>query len=71
MILRSKTCTLCQLTLRKILCTLDAVESDLRAAFTEHGTVAKIQMPLDRNTVSSAPTFLPYSFRVYCVSLNI
>ena len=30
----------------------DAAESDIRAAFSEHGTVAKIQMPLDRNTVS-------------------
>jgi len=28
----------------------DAAESDIRAAFSEHGTVAKIQMPLDRNT---------------------
>lgn len=28
----------------------DAVESVLRAAFAEHGTVQKIQMPLDRNT---------------------
>jgi len=28
----------------------DAVESDIRAAFSEHGSVTKIQMPLDRNT---------------------
>jgi len=28
----------------------DAVESDLRAAFAEHGTVQKLQMPLDRET---------------------
>jgi len=28
----------------------DAVESDLRAAFAEYGTVQKIQLPLDRST---------------------
>jgi len=28
----------------------DAVESELRSAFSEHGTIAKIQMPLDRTT---------------------
>eukprot|EP00584_Thalassiosira_punctigera_P011030 CAMPEP_0172526122 /NCGR_PEP_ID=MMETSP1067-20121228/1109_1 /TAXON_ID=265564 ORGANISM="Thalassiosira punctigera, Strain Tpunct2005C2" /NCGR_SAMPLE_ID=MMETSP1067 /ASSEMBLY_ACC=CAM_ASM_000444 /LENGTH=390 /DNA_ID=CAMNT_0013309565 /DNA_START=144 /DNA_END=1316 /DNA_ORIENTATION=+ len=28
----------------------DAVESELRAAFSEYGTVQKLQMPLDRNT---------------------
>lgn len=28
----------------------DAVESELRAAFMEYGTIQKIQMPLDRNT---------------------
>lgn len=28
----------------------DTVESDLRAAFALHGTVKKVQMPLDRNT---------------------
>lgn len=28
----------------------DAVESELRNAFAEHGTIQKIQMPLDRNT---------------------
>ena len=30
----------------------DAVESDIRAAFAEHGTVQKVQMPLNRDTVS-------------------
>jgi len=30
-----------------------AVESELRAAFSEYGTIAKIQMPLDRNTSRS------------------
>ena len=34
-----------------LFCT-DAVESDIRSAFAEHGTVQKVQMPLDRNTVS-------------------
>lgn len=28
----------------------DAVESELRSAFAEHGSVAKVQMPLDRET---------------------
>lgn len=28
----------------------DAVESELRSAFAEHGTVQKVQMPLDRST---------------------
>lgn len=28
----------------------DAVESELRSAFSEHGSVAKVQMPLDRET---------------------
>ena len=31
---------------------LDTLESDLRAAFAAHGSVAKVQMPTDRNTVS-------------------
>ena len=30
----------------------DAVESEIRAAFAEHGTVQKVQMPLNRETVS-------------------
>lgn len=28
----------------------DAVESEIRAAFAEHGTIQKVQMPLDRET---------------------
>ncbi len=31
----------------------DTVESDLRAAFSEHGTVKKISMPLNRDTMKS------------------
>ena len=31
----------------------DTVESDLRAAFQEHGTVKKISMPLNRETMKS------------------
>ena len=31
----------------------DTVESELRAAFAEHGTVTKVSMPLDRETMKS------------------
>ena len=31
----------------------DTLESDLRAAFAAHGSVSKVQMPTDRNTVRS------------------
>ena len=31
----------------------DTVESDLRSAFAEHGTVTKISMPLNRETMKS------------------
>ena len=31
---------------------IDAKESDIRGAFADHGSVTKIQMPLDRESVS-------------------
>lgn len=41
----------------------DTVESELRAAFSEHGNVQKVQMPLNRETVSAV--LFMYLFRLF------
>jgi len=43
----------------------DAVESEIRAAFAEHGTIQKVQMPLDRETVSEYAYLIPSTIHVY------
>ena len=43
----------------------DAVESEIRAAFAEHGTIQKVQMPLDRETVSEYTYLIRSTIHVY------
>ena len=47
-------------------CTLieieDTLESDIRAVFSTHGSISKVQVPTDRNTVRGILTLKAGSF---------
>jgi hypothetical protein len=43
----------------------DTLESDIRAVFSTHGSVSKVQVPTDRNTVSGILTLKSGSFYVF------